>query len=78
MEAAVQYAIIDGRRVAYRDRGDGPTIVFLHGLGGNSASWQQQFEALSNSYRVVGWDMPGFGESEGPSGSGADRPNRLE
>ena len=64
MEAAVQYAIIDGRRVGYRDRGDGPAIVFLHGLGGNSASWQQQFEALSNSYRVVGWDMPGFGKSD--------------
>ena len=66
MEQATAFksAIIDGRRVAYREQGTGPAIFFMHGLGGNSASWQPQFEALSRSYRVVAWDMPGFGNSE--------------
>ena len=62
--AKVEYASIDGRRVAYREEGAGPAIVFLHGLGGNSASWQLQFEALSSTHRVVAWDMPGFGNSD--------------
>ena len=62
--AKVEYASIDGRRVAYREQGAGPAIVFLHGLGGNSASWQLQFEALSSTHRVVAWDMPGFGNSD--------------
>jgi pimeloyl-ACP methyl ester carboxylesterase len=64
--SALKYISIDGRRVAYRDEGHGSPIVFLHGLGGNSASWQPQFAAFSNSHRVVAWDMPGFGGSELP------------
>jgi pimeloyl-ACP methyl ester carboxylesterase len=55
---------LDDRRIAYREAGSGPAIVFLHGLGGNSASWEPQFAALSASHRVVAWDMPGFGDSE--------------
>ncbi len=55
---------IDGRHLAYREAGSGPPVVFLHGLGGNSASWQPQFESFADRYRLVAWDMPGFGSSE--------------
>src|SRR6185437_3455598 len=61
---ALKYVFLDGRRVAYREEGRGPPIVFLHGLGGNSASWQPQLSAFASSHRVVAWDMPGFGSSE--------------
>jgi 3-oxoadipate enol-lactonase len=64
MSAPAQYLSIDGRRLAYREAGSGPPIVFLHGLGGNSASWQPQFDAFADSHRVVAWDMPGFGNSD--------------
>ena len=60
----VKYLEIDGRRIAYREAGNGPAIVFLHGLGGNSASWEPQFGAFSDRHRVVAWDMPGFGNSD--------------
>jgi pimeloyl-ACP methyl ester carboxylesterase len=62
--APVKYVSIDDRRIAYREAGDGPVIFFLHGLGGNSASWEPQFGAFSDRYRVVAWDMPGFGNSD--------------
>lgn len=62
--APVQYVPLGGRRIAYREMGSGPAIIFLHGLGGNSASWQPQFAAFSNRHRVVAWDMPGFGNSD--------------
>ncbi|HTS41273.1 MAG TPA: alpha/beta hydrolase [Xanthobacteraceae bacterium] len=62
--APVNHILIDGRRVAYREAGNGPAIFFLHGLGGNSASWEPQFTAFSTRYRTVAWDMPGFGNSE--------------
>jgi len=55
---------VEGRRVAYRELGSGPAVFFMHGLGGNSASWHPQLELLSDSHRVVAWDMPGFGGSE--------------
>jgi pimeloyl-ACP methyl ester carboxylesterase len=64
MEAPVKYVPLDGRRIAYREAGGGPTLLFLHGLGGHSASWQPQFAAFSRSHRVVAWDMPGFGGSD--------------
>lgn len=67
MSAPVKYVAIDGRRVAYREAGHGPAIFFLHGLGGNSASWEPQFAAFAGSHRLVAWDMPGFGGSDLPA-----------
>lgn len=64
MSGAAKFLTIDGRRLAYREAGAGPPILFLHGLGGNSASWQPQFEAFAGSHRLVAWDMPGFGQSD--------------
>ena len=64
MSGAAKFLTIDGHRLAYREAGSGPPLLFLHGLGGNSASWQPQFDAFSDRYRVVAWDMPGFGQSE--------------
>ena len=55
---------VDGLHLAYREAGSGPPIIFLHGLGGNSASWKPQFEVFAGSHRVVAWDMPGFGNSD--------------
>jgi pimeloyl-ACP methyl ester carboxylesterase len=64
MPAPVRYLTIDNRRLAYREAGSGPPIIFLHGLGGNSGSWQPQFAAFAGNHRVVAWDMPGFGDSD--------------
>jgi pimeloyl-ACP methyl ester carboxylesterase len=64
MYVPVKYLSIDGRQLAYRDAGRGPAMVFLHGLGGNSASWEPQFARFSATHRVVAWDMPGFGDSD--------------
>jgi pimeloyl-ACP methyl ester carboxylesterase len=64
MPAALKYLTVEGRQIAYRDQGRGPVLVFLHGLGGNSATWEPQFEAFADRYRLVAWDMPGFGSSD--------------
>ena len=57
---------IDGRRIAYREAGEvsSPALVLLHGLGGNAAMWRRQYSALSDRFRVIGWDMPGYGGSD--------------
>ncbi len=56
---------VGGRRIAYREAGDAalPALVLLHGLGGNAAMWRRQYSALSHRFRVIGWDMPGYGGS---------------
>ncbi len=53
----------DGRTISYREAGSGTPVVILHGLGGRSDSWAPHYEGLSDSYRVIGWDAPGYNES---------------
>ncbi len=36
-------------------------MVFLHYFGGSSASWQWVAEALSDDYRCIALNLPGFG-----------------
>ena len=56
----------NGVDIAIRDSGGaGPALVLLHGLGGASESWAFQFRALQKRYRVIAWDMPGYGLSQG-------------
>lgn len=43
-----------------------PTIVFVHGLGGSTATWQGCVEALSPRHATVAVDLLGHGESPVP------------
>jgi pimeloyl-ACP methyl ester carboxylesterase len=58
--------------MAWREAGDGPAIVLLHGLNGNAASWVRQYAALAGRFRVVGWDAPGYGGSDPHPQPGTD------
>jgi 2-hydroxy-6-oxonona-2,4-dienedioate hydrolase len=49
--------------IAYREAGDGPALVLLHGSSGSWRHWARNIEALSNSRRVVALDLPGYGDS---------------
>lgn len=54
-----------GRIMQYRAAGptSGEVVFLLHGLGAHSAEWRTVFAALSNRFRVIAWDAPGFGGS---------------
>ena len=41
-----------------------PALIFLHGIGGDSHSWDFQLESFSDEYRTIAWDMPGYGKSK--------------
>ena len=45
----------------FREQGSGIPLVLLHGISSGAASWHKQM-AL-NGFRVLAWDMPGYGES---------------
>jgi pimeloyl-ACP methyl ester carboxylesterase len=47
--------------------GDGPPLLFIHGLGGVWQNWLLNMPAFADSHRVVALDLPGFGESEMPA-----------
>src|SRR5436305_13019901 len=58
------FMVRDGFRLYYEDTGGvGPTILFLHGAGGNHLSWWQQVPVFAEEYRCVTLDQRGFGQS---------------
>lgn len=46
--------------------GKGPTVIFLHGLGGTTRYWEGRLGALEQSCRILLVDLLGFGESPKP------------
>ncbi len=47
--------------------GSGIPLVFIHGAGGSTLSWAFQRPHFEGSYQVILADLPGHGNSEGPS-----------
>ena len=52
-----------GAEIWYETRGDGPTLIFLHGRAGNGASWWRQLAHFTSTHRVVVFDQRAFGRS---------------
>ena len=65
-DGASRFADIDGMKVHYRDEGQGPTVVLIHGLNCSLQSWDGWVERLRKNYRLVRLDLPGHGLT-GPS-----------
>ena len=55
-----------GARANYVEMGQGPPIVFVHGLSGAWQNWLEQIPHFARSHRVVAVDLPGFGASPMP------------
>jgi pimeloyl-ACP methyl ester carboxylesterase len=57
---------IDGRDANFVDAGEGPAVIFVHGLGASWQSWLENIPEFSRDRRVVAMDLPGFGCSDLP------------
>ena len=63
----------NGCRLYYETHGQGPALVFAHGLGGSHLAWWQQVPHFRDRYTCVTFDHRGFGLSrEAPGGPGPD------
>lgn len=61
----VQVTLPTGATVGVTDSGgDGPAVVFSHGLLMNHTMFAPQVDALRDGYRVITWDERGHGEAE--------------
>ena len=54
---------LHGRELAYIDHGEGPTLLLIHGIGGDWRSWEPVIDDLALEHRVVAVDLPGHGGS---------------
>jgi pimeloyl-ACP methyl ester carboxylesterase len=58
------YCAVNGIKLYYESYGSGRTLVFVHGAGGNHASWFHQIHRFSRDHRVIVYDQRGFGNTQ--------------
>jgi pimeloyl-ACP methyl ester carboxylesterase len=58
-----RFVEVDGLQVHYRITGEGKekTVVLLHGTSSSLHTWEKWTELLDPHFRVVSFDLPGFG-----------------
>ena len=61
------FAEVNGARLYYEASGRGPTVVLLHGGLVDSRLWDAQMKPLSKHFRVVRYDIRGYGRSPAPA-----------
>jgi pimeloyl-ACP methyl ester carboxylesterase len=71
---------VDGVRLHYIERGDGPPLVLLHGNGASSTELELSglVDIAAQRYRVIVFDRPGFGYSARPNGRDWTAPEQAD
>jgi pimeloyl-ACP methyl ester carboxylesterase len=59
---------IEGTRVRYTDRGEGPPVVLIHGFASSLETWITVAPVLEKKHRVITLDLKGFGWTDRPEG----------
>src|SRR3954469_14797241 len=72
------YRIVDGKRLAFHERGEGEAIVFLHGNPTSSYLWRNVIPQVENQGRCIALDLLGMGDSDKLDDSGPDSYSFLE
>lgn len=63
---------VNGVRLHYEVAGDGPPLLFVHGMCGRGAVWAGQVDLLSDAFMCVTYDRRGHGSS-----SDGDEPHTV-
>jgi pimeloyl-ACP methyl ester carboxylesterase len=59
---------VEGQAVNTIELGQGPPLLFVHGLSGCWPNWLLQMPDFARDHRVIAIDLPGFGHSPGDAG----------
>ena len=67
-EERAHTAMLNGHEFWYLDSGDGPAVLFIHGLTGSHRNWAHLVDTLNDDHRVLAPDLFGHGASAKPMG----------
>lgn len=67
-----QFANINGVKMHYDDQGEGDPLVLIHAGIANLTMWEDQLPAFTPHFRVVRYDVRGFGQTPDPAGKYTD------
>jgi pimeloyl-ACP methyl ester carboxylesterase len=62
------YAEVQGGKLYYQTEGEGPALLLIHAGVADLRMWDDQVPAFAQRYRVIRFDLRGFGKSESRSG----------
>ncbi len=57
------FAEINGAKIYYEVSGEGQPLLMVHAGIANKSMWDDQFDFFAQKYKVVRYDMRGFGQS---------------
>ncbi len=57
---------LHGDEIAFRQAGEGPVVVLIHGMAGSSATWRDVMPDLAADHTVLAPDLLGHGRSAKP------------
>jgi pimeloyl-ACP methyl ester carboxylesterase len=60
----LRFIDVGGARIAYRDEGQGPPLLFLHGCPFSSFVWRKVVPPLAAHFRCLTPDLLGLGDTE--------------
>ncbi|MDW8542164.1 alpha/beta hydrolase [Staphylococcus sp. 50Mo3-1] len=58
-----------GANIYFESKGNGENLLLIHAGIADSSMWDKEFQLLSEKYRVVRFDLPGFGLSDFTEGN---------
>lgn len=59
---------VGGKELWYEEAGSGPALLLVHEGVADSTMWDDNAPALAERYRVIRYDLPGYGRSPLPPG----------
>jgi len=71
--AETGFAEVNGTKLYYEVLGEGHPLVLIHGGYMDRRMWDDQFAVFAEHYRVIRYDVRGFGKTELPQVPYADR-----
>jgi pimeloyl-ACP methyl ester carboxylesterase len=62
-----RFVQVDGARLAFSESGAGEAVVLIHGFALDRRMWDDQVPELAKHFRVITYDLRGFGQSSVPA-----------
>ncbi|MBI2166487.1 MAG: alpha/beta hydrolase [Chloroflexi bacterium] len=66
IQATEHYAALKDGRVYYQKVGQGPPLVFIHGVGGSGWTWRKVVPTFVRHFACYVFDLPGYDHSDIP------------
>ena len=75
--ASGKFVTVDGNRIHYVETGEGRSILFIHGLGGQLHHFRHPLFSELDGYHLVALDRPGSGYSSRPLSASGRLPEQA-